>query len=136
MAKDNVFLFTFVTPEKELLNQKEVQEILCPSENGQLNILPQHSPLITLLKPGVLSYKIQKQWIQIAVSWGYLEVYPEGVRVLAETAETGKEISRIKTEQKLKNLNEQIKNPLLSPKEIRDLQKQVEKEQARLHLIS
>ena len=132
----NHFLFTFVTPEKEILKQAQVQEILCPSENGELNILPLHAPLIALLKPGVLSYKVKGQWSPLSVSWGFLEVHGQGVRVLAETAETGKEISKIKAEQRLKELYEKLKNPLITPKESREFLRQIEKEQARLDVLS
>ena len=117
----NNFLFTFVTPEKEILQQARIQEILCPSENGELNILPLHAPLIALLKPGILSYKVNNQWNSFSVSWGFLEVHSQGVRVLAETAETGKEISKIKVEQRLKELHEKFKNPLITPEENREI---------------
>ena len=130
----NHFLFTFVTPEKEILNQIKVKEILCPSETGELNILPQHAPLIALLKPGVLSYKIEEKWKKFAVSWGYLEVYPEGVRVLAETAETGREISKLKAEKRLEELSKKLKNPLLTEEQIREIKAHIEKEQARIRL--
>ena len=127
-------LFTFVTPEKELLKEQAVEEILCPSEKGEINILPGHAPLITRLRPGILSYKKGGGWERSSVSWGYLEVYPSGVRVLAETAEAGHEISKVKAEKRLKELQEKLKNPRLSPKEIRHLQDEMQKERARLAL--
>ena len=133
--ENHQFLFTFVTPEKEILNQARVQEILCPSEKGELNILPLHAPLIALLKPGILSYKLNDQWSSLSVSWGFLEVHSHGVRVLAETAETGKEISKIKVEQRLKELHEKLENPLITPEENREITRRIEKEQARLDIL-
>lgn len=132
MTTNESFFFTFVTPEKEILNNEEVQEILCPSEKGQLNILPKHAPLIALLSPGVLSFKKQEKWQKMAVSWGYLEVYPNGVRVLAETAETGLEISKVQAEKNLKTLYEQLKNPFLTPQESREIRAKMEAEQTRM----
>ena len=84
--RDHKFLFTFVTPEKEFFSNKEVQEIICPATTGQLNILPCHAPLAALIGPGKLSYKIQNKWESLPVSGGFLEVHPQGVRVLAEPA--------------------------------------------------
>ena len=129
----NDFLFTFVTPEKEIAKQVKVKEILCPSETGELNILPQHAPLMALLKPGVLSYKVANKWEKFAVSWGYLEVHPKGVRVLAETAETGVEISKLKSEQKIEELSKKLEDPLLTQEQIREIKKQIEKEEVRIH---
>ena len=130
------FLFTFVTPEKEILKQYSVQEILCPSEKGEINILPGHAPLITFLKPGILSYKsVQGDWKSFSVSWGFLEIHSQGTRVLAETAETGNELSKIKIETKLKELQKQIQNPLKTPQEIREIRDNIEKQKARLKLF-
>ncbi len=129
----NDFLFTFVTPEKEIAKQVKAQEILCPSETGELNILPQHAPLMALLKPGVLSYKVSNRWEKFAVSWGYLEVHSKGVRVLAETAETGREISKLKAEKRLKELSKKLEDTLLTQEQIREIKAQVEKEKARIH---
>ena len=130
----NNFLFTFVTPEKEIAKQIAVEEILCPSETGELNILPQHAPLIALLKPGVLSYKKTEKWEKFAVSWGYLEVHPKGVRVLAETAETGLEISKLKAEKRLEELSKKLKDPLLTEEQIREIKACIEKEEVRIRL--
>ena len=127
------FLFTFVTPEKEILKEQKVKEVLCPCSKGELHILPQHAPLITLLKPGLLSYCILDQWSFFNVSWGYLEIHPKGVRVLAETAETGEEISRLEVEKKINEINEKLENPLLTQEEIRELNKQLELEKARTY---
>lgn len=135
MIKQDYFLFTFATPEKEILNNQSVQEILCPCENGELNILPKHAPLISLLRPGILSFKKDNQWKKMAVSWGYLEVYSRGVRVLAETAETGFELSKVKIEKELKKLYEKLQSPFITPQESREIREKIKVEQARINLI-
>ena len=131
----NTFSFTFVTPEREILKDQEAQELLCPSSKGELHILPQHAPLITLLKPGNLSYRISGKWHSFNVSWGYLEVHPHGVRVLAENAETGEEISKIEVEKKIKEINEKLQDDLLPQEEIRELHQQLELEKARSSFV-
>ena len=127
----NDFLLTFATPEKEVLKEQKVQELLCPSSKGELHILPQHSPLIALLKPGTLSYRASGKWNSFNVSWGYLEVHPDGVRVLADSAETGEEITALKVNQRIEEINEKLKNPTLTQEKIRELEEQLELEQAR-----
>ena len=131
----DIFSFTFVTPEREILKDQKAQELLCPSSKGELHILPQHAPLIALLKPGKLSYRISGQWHSFNVSWGYLEVHPQGVRVLAESAETGEEISKIEVEKKIKEINEKLQNTLLTQEETRELHQQLELEKARSSFV-
>ena len=136
MEQQDYFLFTFVTPEKKILDSQKVAEILCPSQKGELNILPGHAPLIALLKPGVLSWREQNQWTRLAVSWGYLEVHPKGARVLAETACAGREVSKIKIEESLNKLRQQLKNPLLKPDKAREIKREMENQKARLLLFN
>ena len=125
------FLLTFATPEKEVLKEQKVEELLCPSSKGEIHILPEHSPLIALLQPGTLSYLVSGEWKSFAVSWGYLEVHSAGVRVLADCAETGKEIDQLKVSQKIEEIHEKLKKPTLTQEEIRELEKQLELEEAR-----
>jgi F-type H+-transporting ATPase subunit epsilon len=82
---------TIVTPERSLLNE-QVDELQIPGAEGYLGILPGHAPLFTELKVGELSYRKGSTWTSLAVAWGFAEVLPDQVRVLAETAERAHEI--------------------------------------------
>lgn len=84
---------TLVTPGKRIVLGEEVSEITLPAFMGELNILPGHQPLITTLTPGVIRYKL-KDGIEVAasISWGYCNISPEGVNVLAETVESANDI--------------------------------------------
>jgi F-type H+-transporting ATPase subunit epsilon len=82
---------TIVTPERSLVNE-QVDEIQIPGAGGYLGILPGHAPLFTELKVGELSYRKGSNWTSLAVAWGFAEVLPDQVRVLAETAERAHEI--------------------------------------------
>lgn len=129
--------FNFATPEKQILKEEVVEEILCPSSKGELNLLPGHAPLITLLQPGTLSFKRQGVWKKMMVSWGYLEVHPGGgVRVLAETAETGEEISKAQAEKNIEELYKKLEDNLTTPEESRKLRKKIQEEEARIQLCS
>ena len=82
---------TIVTPERSLLNE-QVDELQMPGADGYLGVLPGHAPLFTELKVGELSYRKGNTWTSLAVAWGFAEVLPDQVRVLAETAERAQEI--------------------------------------------
>jgi F-type H+-transporting ATPase subunit epsilon len=82
---------TIVTPERSLVNE-QVDELQIPGASGYLGVLPGHAPLFTELKVGELSYRKGSAWTSLAVAWGFAEVLPDKVRVLAETAERASEI--------------------------------------------
>jgi len=75
-----------VTPYERVLTE-EVDEITASGFVGELGILPGHTPLLTTLKVGELSYKKDNKQYFIAVNWGYLEVEEDTVTVLVDTAE-------------------------------------------------
>ena len=80
-----------VTPEKRVLDT-EVDSVSVPTASGEAGILPNHAPLISALKPGVLSYTTKGSTERLAISGGFVEVSSNKVAVLADTAETGAEI--------------------------------------------
>jgi F-type H+-transporting ATPase subunit epsilon len=82
---------TIVTPERSLVSE-DVDELQIPGANGYLGVLPGHAPLFTELKVGELSYRKGSTWTSLVVAWGFAEVLPDQVRVLAETAERAHEI--------------------------------------------
>ncbi|HET9220044.1 MAG TPA: F0F1 ATP synthase subunit epsilon [Terriglobia bacterium] len=82
---------TIVTPDRSLVNE-QVDEIQIPGAEGYLGVLPGHAPLFTELKVGELSYRKGNTWTSLAVAWGFAEILPDQVRVLAETAERAQEI--------------------------------------------
>jgi F-type H+-transporting ATPase subunit epsilon len=88
---DQKFLLRVVTPDREVLRD-EVEEAQIPGKEGYLGILPGHSPLISELKIGEITYRKAGSVQHLAVIWGFLEVLPGQVTVLAEAAEKPEEI--------------------------------------------
>jgi len=87
----NTFQLEIVTPEKMVV--KDVaDEVQIPGKDGYLGILPGHAPLITELAVGEISYRKGSQTSYLSVAWGFAEVLPDKVTVLAETAERPEEI--------------------------------------------
>jgi len=68
------------------------EEVQIPGKNGYLGVLPGHAPLITELAVGEISYCENSQELRLAVAWGFAEVLPDKVTILAETAERPSEI--------------------------------------------
>ncbi len=80
-----------VTPDKRLVDEA-VDQVQMPGRSGYLGILPQHAPLITELGPGELSYTQAGRTSYLAVSWGFAEVLPDKVTILADAAERPEDI--------------------------------------------
>jgi F-type H+-transporting ATPase subunit epsilon len=86
-----VINLTIVTPERAVV-QEQVEELQVPGAQGYLGILPGHAPLFSELKVGEVSYRTGSHWTYLSVAWGFVEVLPNQVRILAETAERAQEI--------------------------------------------
>src|ERR671920_2034208 len=80
-----------ITPERRLLSE-QVDAATVPGMNGELGILPGHTPLISQLQTGVLSYTKGGATERLHVSGGFVEVNADRVSVLAEIAERPEEI--------------------------------------------
>lgn len=80
-----------VTPEREVVSL-EVDEFTAPGWDGEFGVLPNHAPFLALIRSGELKYRIDKEISSMAVGFGFVEVLPDKVVVLIETAETATEI--------------------------------------------
>jgi F-type H+-transporting ATPase subunit epsilon len=80
-----------VTPDRALVHET-VTEVQVPGAAGYLGILPGHTPLLSELGTGAMSYRQGSQTHRIAVSGGFLEVLPDRVIVLADFAERAEEV--------------------------------------------
>ena len=87
----DTFQLEIVTPEK-LVVKDRAEEMQIPGKNGYLGILPGHAPLITELAVGEVSFREHGTEQRLAVAWGFAEVLPDKVTILAETAERPSEI--------------------------------------------
>ena len=80
-----------VTPER-LVEKDTVSEVQIPGRDGYVGILPGHAPLITELGVGEIRYHADGMEYRLAVAWGFAEILPDKVTILAETAERANEI--------------------------------------------
>ena len=87
----DTFQLEIVTPEKMVVRDV-AEEMQIPGKDGYLGILPGHAPLITELAVGEITYRKDKYTHHLSVAWGFAEVLPDKVIILAETAERAEEI--------------------------------------------
>ena len=87
----DTFQLEIVTPEKKVV-ETAAEEVQIPGKNGYLGILPGHAPLITELSVGEITFRENSTEQRLAVAWGFAEVLPNKVTILAETAERPGEI--------------------------------------------
>lgn len=127
---------TLVTPEKKFVANLEVDEVIVPGHPGQLNILSGHAPLMTTLNTGTLRYREKgaSDFVEAVVSWGYCEVSPEKVLVLAETAETKDQIDVARAEDALNVARDKLEKGDLDPDEILKYQRKVKRAIERINL--
>jgi F-type H+-transporting ATPase subunit epsilon len=86
-----------VTPTRMVVRD-EVDEVVAPGSEGHFGVLGGHLPFMSTLKIGELAYRKNGRWRYLAVSWGYAEVLPDTVTVLADVAEKAEEIDVARAE--------------------------------------
>jgi F-type H+-transporting ATPase subunit epsilon len=102
----DTFQLEIVTPNK-LLVKETAEEAQIPGLSGYLGILPGHAPLITELAVGMITYKANDATHTLSVAWGFAEVLPDKVTILAEAAERPQDID-VERAQKARDRAEQL----------------------------
>jgi F-type H+-transporting ATPase subunit epsilon len=85
------------------------EEVVIPGKRGYLGILPGHAPLITELAVGEITYRQGGTQHHLAVAWGFAEVLPDKVTILAETAERAEEIDTARAQESLRRAEERLR---------------------------
>ena len=88
----NKVLLEVVTPEKLLLSQ-QVEMVIAPGSEGEFGVLPGHCHFLSTLRIGELRYQTEDVWHYMSVLWGFAEVTPTKVTILAEIAEKAEDIN-------------------------------------------
>jgi F-type H+-transporting ATPase subunit epsilon len=101
-----------VVSAEELIFSGEAEFVALPGESGELGIYPKHTPLITRIKPGAVRIKIAGQAEDefVFVAGGILEVQPDSVTVLADTAIRGHDLDEAKATEAKKLAEEALVN--------------------------
>jgi F-type H+-transporting ATPase subunit epsilon len=105
----DTFQLEIVTPEKMVV--KDVaEEIQIPGKGGYLGVLPGHAPLISELAVGEITYRSNGSEHHLSVAWGFAEVLPDKVTILAETSERPGEIDRNRAEKAKQRAEERLQS--------------------------
>jgi F-type H+-transporting ATPase subunit epsilon len=106
-----------VTPERRAF-EGDVDEVIVPGSEGEMGILPHHAPLISLLGEGVLRLKTGKQEQEFAIFGGFLQVRPDRVVVLAETANLASEIDLERAERARREAERVLEGGFVEPSDL------------------
>ena len=103
------FRLEIVSAERSLFSG-QANFVVVPGVDGELGIFPNHTPLLTKIKPGTLKFhaKDESEETLFFVAGGFLEVQPTVVTVLADTVVRGEEIDQARAEESKRNAEEAI----------------------------
>jgi len=123
----------FVTPEKTIFSERDVKELVLPTESGEITVLPNHAALVSLISTGIVQLiPTQGEKEYFSVAGGFIEIANNQVAILAENAETTDEVDPKRAEEAIA----QAKKKLAEDKNIDHLklELQLQKNVARLKL--
>ena len=80
-----------VTRERKIV-EADADEVILPAYDGEIGVLPGHTPLLAMLRVGIMRYRSGSRVSLLVLSWGFAEILPERVIVMAETAHLAQEI--------------------------------------------
>lgn len=111
MAIPDHLTLEIVTPDRSIAHG-EVDEVVVPGAEGSFGVLPGHTPLLSTLTVGEIEYRRGDERSYVAVSFGFAEVLPDRVTILAQIAEASDEIDVTRAEAAVKRARERLDRPL------------------------
>jgi len=100
-----------VTPESSVVSE-QVDEVQIPGAEGSFGVLPGHTPLLATLQVGELWYRKGQETSYVAVSFGFVEVLPDRVTILAQIAESAEDIDVTRAETAEKRAQDRLARPV------------------------
>jgi len=124
MALPTSIELQIVTPDK-LLVREQVDEVEVPGTEGYFGVLPGHTPMLASLAVGELWYRKGQEKTYLSIAYGFAEVLPDRVTILAHLAERAEEIDVVRAEEARKRAESRLGEP----------RREVDYERARVALI-
>ena len=124
-----------ITPERNVLAET-VDSVTVPGANGELGILPGHTPLISALQTGVLSYTQGGTTRRLLVSGGFVEVNNDRVSVLADLAEFPEEVDAARARAEREEAERLLGGFSGTPEELADVRARLDRASTRLQLAA
>ncbi len=110
MALPTKLTLEIVTPDRALVRD-EVDEVVVPGSEGEFGILPGHTPLLANLRVGELWYRQGQEKHYLAIAFGFAEVLPDRVTILAQVAERAQDIDTTRAERAKQRAEERLTKP-------------------------
>ena len=127
------FRLEIVTPDARTYSD-DVDMVTLPGEEGEMGILPNHAPLLSMLKPGELRLKKGAQEISMAIGEGFVEVGPDRVSVLTELAVEEKFIDEAAVQAAIERAQAALKERHLGHEEVAAIESTIARSMAQLNL--
>ncbi len=129
--------FEIATPERVVL-KRQAKQVTIPTVEGEITILPEHAPLVSILKPGVIEAKLDDDSTEImSVSGGFVEVLKSKVVILADSAERASELDDqavAEAQQRAEEYKKQVQSQ--DQIEFTEIAVKLERELARLRAVT
>lgn len=123
--------FEIITPERVVLKD-EIDQVTLPTAEGEITVLPNHIPLIAVLRPGEIIAKKGKEEIAMSCSGGFIEVTGDKVLILADTAEKAEELVEAEIEKARERAQKILEEKHVDAEKYADAAGALERELARL----
>jgi F-type H+-transporting ATPase subunit epsilon len=101
-----------VSADRSIVNER-VDEVEIPGADGYFGVLPGHTPLLALMHVGTLWYRRGQDFQYLSIAFGFAEVLPDRVTILAQVAERADEIDVARAEAAKKRAEERLANPVV-----------------------
>ncbi len=102
-----------VTPDRPILRE-QVDEVEVPGEDGYFGVLPGHTPLLASLQVGQLWYRKGREIFYLSIAFGFAEVLPDHVTILAQIAERAEDIDVSRAEAERQRAEAQLSRPAVA----------------------
>lgn len=112
MALPSHLTLELVTPDRAIVHE-QVDEVEVPGADGYFGVLPGHTPLLAMLQVGVLWYRKGQEKYYLSVAFGFAEVQPDRVTILAQLAERAEEIDVARAEAARKRVEARMARPVV-----------------------
>lgn len=101
-----------VTPDRPLIKE-QVDEVEIPATNGYIGVLPGHTPLLAMLEVGQLWYRKGQEKFYLSIAFGFVEVLPDRVTILAQIAERPEDIDVQRADAARRRAQERLVRPTM-----------------------
>jgi F-type H+-transporting ATPase subunit epsilon len=122
MALPTTLTLEIVTPDRALVTE-QVDEVELPGADGYFGVLPGHTPLLASLQVGELWYRVGQEKHYLSLAFGFAEVLPDRVTVLAQIAERAQDIDVERAERAKKRAEEELAHARITPQTDLDLER-------------